>query len=60
MFNLSQSAAGVAELGCGLPGSCWRQDVFVRSGEECREWRQAVWKRPEISVLAIPPWAKLL
>lgn len=23
-------------------------------------WGQAVWKRPEISVLAIPPWAKLL
>gem|GEM_PF-6297281 len=25
-----------------------------------RLWGQAVWKRPEISVLAIPPWAKLL
>ena len=23
-------------------------------------WGQAVWKRPEISVLAIPPWANLL
>src|SRR5437763_16742794 len=23
-------------------------------------WVQAVWKRPEISVLVIPPWANLL
>ena len=23
-------------------------------------WGQAVWKRPEISVLAIPSWANLL
>jgi hypothetical protein len=23
-------------------------------------WGQAVWKRPEISVLVIPPWANLL
>ena len=50
----------------GLPQIGWAKGTFppdsADPGWPCGTplWGQAVWKRPEISVLVIPPWANLL
>jgi hypothetical protein len=58
--NATATVAG-CRLGKILPMAT--RGAISPVAKERREWLsrvQAVWKRPEISVLAIPPWANLL
>jgi len=68
-LNLS-NVPSLQELALTIPshyGRIWTngRTVTVLQGStapaaQWPEWGQAVWKRSEISVLVIPPWANLL